>query len=62
MARDDQEAIRLSAANPNRPLTGAESIQISEMERTNGALVFRNRGLEKGECPLFQDLGYSLPQ
>jgi hypothetical protein len=41
MARDDQEAIRLSAAHPDRQLTTAESMRISEMLRRNGDLIRR---------------------
>jgi hypothetical protein len=39
MARDDQESIRLSAANPERELTQAETTRISEMIRKNGELI-----------------------
>jgi hypothetical protein len=39
MARDDQEAIRISTADPSRELNALESMQVDKLERRNGELI-----------------------
>lgn len=39
MARDDQEAIRISAADPSQQLNALESMQVNDLERKNGYLI-----------------------
>ena len=41
MARDDQEAIRISVADPSRPMNDVESKQVDDIERRNADLIRR---------------------